>query len=68
MANEKIINSRQQQKHDIEANWEKAINFIPKEGEIIIYDIDENYDYPRIKIGNGQTNVNNLPFTRGPIA
>jgi hypothetical protein len=39
------IYTRAQQKHDIEANWIKAINFIPLEGEIIIYDADENYSY-----------------------
>lgn len=30
--------------------------------EIIVYDPDENYDYPRIKIGDGKTNINALPF------
>lgn len=62
MANEKNINSRIQHKHDTEANWNKATNFIPKQGELIVYDIDENYDYQRIKIGDGVTNVNELPF------
>ena len=38
MATEKKINSRIQQKHDVAANWAKATNFIPKKGEIIIYD------------------------------
>ena len=56
------IYTRAQQKHDIEANWIKAINFIPLEGEIIIYDADENYSYQRIKIGDGKTKVNDLPF------
>lgn len=46
-------------KHDTEANWKKATNFTPKEGEIIIYDMD---DYPRIKVGNNSDNVNDLPF------
>ena len=50
---EKNINSRIQQKHDIESNWLKAINFIPKQGELIVYDIDENHGYERIKIGDG---------------
>lgn len=59
---EKILNSRMIQKHDTEENWEKAINFIPKQGEIIIYDIDDNYDYERIKVGDGIANVNALPF------
>jgi hypothetical protein len=29
---------------------------------LIVYDIDENYDYQRIKIGDGVKNVNVLPF------
>jgi hypothetical protein len=49
-------------KHDTEENWLKATNFIPKQGEMIIYDIDENYNYERFKIGDGVTNVNLLPF------
>ncbi len=63
MANEKNINSRIQQKHDIEENWLKAINFIPKAGEVIIYDPDGNYSYARMKIGDGTTIVTSLPFT-----
>ena len=59
---EKTIKARIQHKHDIEANWLKATNFIPLDSEIIVYDPDENYDYPRIKIGDGETNVNILPF------
>ena len=59
---EKTINSRIIHKHDVEANWLKAINFIPQQGEIIIYDIDANYNYERFKIGDGITNINNLPF------
>lgn len=61
MANKKI-NVRHIQKHDIEANWNKAINFIPKLAEIIVYDKDETYNYVRLKIGDGITNVINLPF------
>ena len=56
------IPSRIQHKHDIESNWNKAINFIPKDGELIIYDADDIYTYPRIKVGDGVTNINNLPF------
>lgn len=61
MAN-KIIKTRIQQKHDISENWAKAENFTPLIGEIIIYD-----DLNKIKIGDGKTNVNNLPFTNGAI-
>ena len=71
------INTRIQLKHDIEANWLKAVNFVPMQGEIIIYDIEIDadgntltlpegratpYAYERMKIGDGKTNVNNLSF------
>lgn len=59
---ERNIQSRIVNKHDIEKNWNKAVNFIPKKGEFIIYDIDENYDYPRLKVGDGATVVGQLPF------
>lgn len=61
---EKSLNSRIINKHDIEANWVKATNFIPKQGEMIVYDIDENYTYERFKIGDGITLVSNLPFIK----
>ena len=56
---------RVQHKHDIEANWNKASNFIPRDGEIIVYKADENNNSARIKIGDGKTSVNNLPFFKG---
>lgn len=65
MANKNIL-SRIQHKHDTQANWEKAVNFIPLEGEIIVYDVDGTYSYSRIKIGDGATSVVDLPFTDVP--
>lgn len=59
---EKSIRSRIVHKHDTEAHWLLAENFIPKQGEIIVYDIDDNYTYERFKIGDGITLVNNLSF------
>lgn len=59
---EKNIKSRIVHKHDLESNWLLATNFTPKQGELIVYDVDENYDYERIKIGDGVQNVNALPF------
>lgn len=59
---EKNIKSRIVHKHDVESNWLLATGFSPKQGEIIVYDIDDNYNYERIKIGDGITNVNELPF------
>jgi len=46
-------------KKDTSENWGKAKNFIPKEKEVIIY-IDV---FPKgMKIGDGKTKVNDLPF------
>lgn len=36
----KTINTRISQKHDFEINWNKATNFTPKAGELIIYDAE----------------------------
>ena len=58
------INARIALKHSTEADWQKAINFIPLAGEIIIYDADANNPV-RYKIGDGTTNVNALPFATG---
>lgn len=44
-------------KKDTSINWNKAKNFIPKENELIIYT-----DFNSIKIGDGKTKVNDLPF------
>ena len=60
---EKIMKTRIIHKHDTEENWNKATNFIPKQGEIIVYDVDATHDYARFKIGDGVTNVNSLLFT-----
>jgi phage-related tail fiber protein len=54
-------------KHDTATNWAKATNFIPKKGELIVYDtLDANgnvvADAVKYKFGDGKTNVNSLPF------
>jgi hypothetical protein len=64
---EKILKSRIVHKHDVESNWLLATNFTPKQGEIIVYDIDENYNYERFKIGDGVQNVNTLPFVNDAL-
>ena len=65
MATEKTISARMQMKTDTALNWSKAVNFIPKKGEIIIYEADSDYGYERMKIGDGSTKVNDLPFVIG---
>ena len=79
---EKIIKSRIIHKHEIEAHWLLANNFIPKQGEIIIYDVEIDkdgnvltlpdgrttpYTYQRLKIGDGITTISELPFIAGDI-
>ena len=58
----KTLNTRIINKHDTAYNWSLATNFIPNYGEIIIYDPDENCNYSRAKIGDGNTHVEELPF------
>ena len=58
----KKVLTRIQNKHDTEANWKLATNFIPYTGEIIVYDPDDTYSESRVKIGDGCTKVNDLPF------
>lgn len=57
MANIAKFNGRVIQKHDTAENWGKATNFMPLKGEIIVYE-----DTNQIKIGDGKTVVNDLPF------
>ena len=61
MAN-KTFQGRIIQKHDTQANWEKATNFIPLKGEIILYD-----DLNEIKISDGITKINDLDFFASAI-
>ena len=65
MATEKTIKSRIINKHETEANWSQS-SFIPKKGEIIIYDADKITHYERIKIGDGIHTVSDaLRFRQG---
>ena len=59
---ENTIKSRIQLKNDTEANWDKATNFVPKQGELIIYSTDSAHTFCRLKVGDGSTTVPNLPF------
>ncbi len=69
MATEKTLKTRVVLKHDTEANWNKATTFVPKKGEVIIYDPDSTHTYSRQKIGDGVKTVVALPFFEniGPV-
>lgn len=60
---EKMLNARLQQKTDTLNNWEKAIGFVPKKGEIIIYS-----DIKKFKVGDGITLLSTLDFFGGEIS
>lgn len=56
------IKTRIQLKNDTEAHWNLATNFVPKQGEVIIYSADDTHPFSRLKVGDGSTNVIDLPF------
>lgn len=58
------VKTRIQLKYDTETNWRKAINFRPLLGEVIIYSTDDSHPFFRLKVGDGSTLVNDLPFVR----
>jgi len=66
-------NTRVQLKRDTTENWNNATGFIPLQGEIIIYTDYSSYEkeingqmetilIPNIKIGTGNSYVQDLPF------
>lgn len=60
----KKIDTRILHKHDTEANWDQnALSFVPKAGELIIYDVDSENPAPRFKVGDGVHIISELPFS-----
>ena len=57
----KTFNTRIQSLHDVEANW-LGKDFTPFEGEIVVYSSDETHASPRLKVGDGTSLIDNLPF------
>lgn len=47
-------------KVDTEENWLKAVNYVPDNFTIIVYTYESGA--PKVKIGDGATAVNELPF------
>lgn len=58
---DKNLKARIVNKNGTRAEWEKATSFVPKKGELILYT-----DLNKIKIGDGVTKVNDLPFLTVP--
>ena len=55
-----MIKSNAVVKVDTEENWAKAINYIPDQFTIIVYEYEDRS--PKIKIGDGKHKVCELPF------
>ena len=62
------IYTRSQQKYDTEEHWKLATGFVPLAGEVIVYAPDGTHRNPRMKIGNGKDNVNDLLFVEQTCA
>ena len=58
---EKKVKTRIQNKHDTAENWSK-LTTAPLAGEIIIYDKDDTHNKQRLKVGDGSTLIDQLPF------
>ena len=59
---EKTLKTRIVHKHEIAQDWSSAQGFTPLQAELVVYDSENEKTPSRIKIGDGKTNVNNLPF------
>lgn len=56
------VNSRISLRIDTEENWNKYPDFIPLNGELIIYSTDNLYPFQRFKTGDGIHKLAELPF------
>lgn len=56
------MKARVSQLHKTEAEWSRLPDFVPIHGEFIIFDPDKQHKYARLKIGDGQTKLQDLPF------
>jgi hypothetical protein len=54
-------------KHETEADWAMS-NYIPQNGELVLYDHDEKHEGTRLKRGDGINYVKDLPFINGDNA
>jgi hypothetical protein len=48
--------------HKTEAEWAKLSNWVPEAGELVVYDSDRQHDYARLKVGDGEKSLKELPF------
>ena len=61
MGEEKRLKGKIIFKHETEADWAMS-NYIPQNGELVLYDPDEKHEGTRLKRGDGINYVKDLPF------
>lgn len=61
MTSNNTIKTRIKLKSDTEQKW-SANPITPLAGELIVYSADATHPFSRLKVGDGSTNVVNLPF------
>lgn len=59
------VKTRVQNKYDTKENFDKA-SFVPLKGEIVFYDTDGTLPNRKMKVGDGQTPIGDLPFVDLP--
>lgn len=58
------LKTRIKLKNGTPEEWSQATNFSPLKGELIIYNDANN---PKMKVGDGETNINDLPFVNNSV-
>ena len=48
--------------HKTAAEWLKLKDWKPEAGELIVYDPDSEFNYARVKLGDGSHTLTELPF------
>lgn len=48
--------------HKKEAEWLKFADWVPAAGELVVYDVDSEHSYARVKLGDGQRTLSELDF------
>ena len=60
--NSKTFKTKVVFKHETEANWALS-NYVPMQGEKVLVDPDDTYKYTRVKYGDGEKAVKDLPYS-----
>lgn len=68
MDNTKTLYTRIQHRRGTAAEWEANGSFVPLNGELIVYTPTNASEPAKIKIGDGETTIANLPFVNASLS